>query len=59
MKPRISPIGKAVSQRPAAAFGRLNAKALASQVIPSSQAAALRGGDGDDNRESYPWVDQP
>jgi hypothetical protein len=57
MKPHISLKRKAASQRPAPR--RLNAKALASQVIPSSQAAALRGGDGDDNRESYPWVDQP
>ena len=55
MKPHISLKRKAASQRPAP--GRLNAQALASQVIPSSQAAALRG--GDDNRESYPWVDQP
>lgn len=59
MKPHLSPKSKAASQRPAAAPGRLTAKALASQVITSSQAAAIRGGDGDDTRESFPWIDQP
>ena len=34
-------------------------KALASQTIPPSQAAAIRGGDGDDTREVYPWIDKP
>jgi hypothetical protein len=54
MKPHLSPKGKAaLSPVPS------SAKTLVSQTIPPSQAAAIRGGDGDDNRESYPWVDQP
>ena len=57
MKPHVSPTSKAASQRPAPA--RLSAQALASQKIPLSQAAAIRGGDGDDTRESFPWIDQP
>jgi hypothetical protein len=34
-------------------------KALSGQTIPPRQTAAIRGGDGDDNQESYPWVDKP
>ena len=57
MKPHVSPKSKAASQR--SAQGRLSAQALASQMIPPSQAAAIRGGDGDDTREVYPWIDKP
>jgi hypothetical protein len=55
MKPHVSPTSKAASQRPAP--GRLSAQALASQTIPSSQAAAIRG--GDDTSALYPWIDKP
>jgi hypothetical protein len=57
MKPTVFPTGKAPSQRPAPA--RLSVKAFIGQTIPSSQAAALRGGDGDDTSALYPWIDKP
>jgi hypothetical protein len=34
-------------------------KALPGKQIPSPQATAIRGGDGDGNQEVYPWIDRP
>jgi hypothetical protein len=34
-------------------------KALPGKQVPPPQATTIRGGDGDDTKETFPWIDVP